>query len=111
MGFFSFGLFIYLFLRRFFLIFLATKYSVAANTALLTLQELSFSPSILNFFGITLFLLGTFYTLFIISIMREWKSKYVNLYNLTFYLTIYLLLSPLVLIHALYKIIKKDYSW
>jgi biofilm PGA synthesis N-glycosyltransferase PgaC len=104
-------LFAYLSTRSLLLAYLSTKYSFLANEAVSRLITLSFNPSILNFFGISLFLLGCFYTLFALMTMKELNLKNINLFNLIFFLTLYLMIYPLVMISALYKFARKKYSW
>lgn len=104
-------LFTYLILRRFLIVYFSTKYSVIANEAIPRLINLSFDVSVLNFFGISLFLLGSFYTLFALMTMKELKLKNINVFNLIFFLTFYLMIYPLIMISALYKFARKKYSW
>lgn len=109
LGLFGLLLFIYLFLRKFFVSYLSTKYSVYAGISVLRLQELSFAPSVINFFAISLFILGIWFTIFGLNIIREDKKH--NVFNLLFYLIIYLAAYPIVLVAALYKMVKRNYSW
>ncbi len=104
-------LFTYLFIRRILVTYLSTKYSVLANEAIPRLIDFSFNASVLNFFGIVLFLLGCAYTIFAIKSMKEFKLKDINIFNLIFFLTLYLMIYPLIMISALYKFAVKRYSW
>jgi cellulose synthase/poly-beta-1,6-N-acetylglucosamine synthase-like glycosyltransferase len=104
-------LFLYLVIRRFLVVYLSTKYSIIANETVTRLINLSFNPSVLNFFGISLFLLGCFYTLFALMTMKELNLKNINLFNLILFLTVYLMIYPLIMISALYKFARKKYSW
>jgi cellulose synthase/poly-beta-1,6-N-acetylglucosamine synthase-like glycosyltransferase len=104
-------LFTYLITRNLLLTYLSTKYSIIANEAVTRLISLSFNTSVLNFFGISLFLLGCFYTLFALMTMKELNLKNINLFNLIFFLTLYLMIYPLIMISALYKFARKKYSW
>jgi biofilm PGA synthesis N-glycosyltransferase PgaC len=104
-------LFTYLMTRSLLLTYLSTHYSIIANEAVTRLIDLSFNPTILNFFGISLFLLGSFYTLFALMTMKELNLKNINLFNLIFFLTLYLMIYPLIMISALYKFTRKKYSW
>ena len=110
-GLFGLGLFIYLLTRRVLVYYLSTKYSIYASTTILTLQDLTFSPSILNFFGAVLFLLGAFFTFYGLGVMRELKKKHTNIFNILFYMLIYLAIYPLIMITALYKLATGRYSW
>ncbi|HPD82073.1 MAG TPA: glycosyltransferase family 2 protein [Candidatus Pacearchaeota archaeon] len=104
-------LFTYLITRSLLLTYFSTHYSIVANEAVTRLISLSFNPTILNFFGISLFLLGCFYTLFALMTMKELNLKNINLFNLIFFLTLYLMIYPLVMISSLYKLAIKKYSW
>jgi len=104
-------LFTYLIIRNFLLVYLSTNYSILANEAVIRLADLSLNTSILNFFGISLFLLGSFYTIFALMTMKELSLKNINLFNLIFFLTLYLMIYPLIMINSLYKLSIGKYSW
>jgi len=104
-------LFAYLAIRRALVLFLSTKYSFIANETVTRLVDLSFNPSILNFFGISLFLLGCFYSLFALMTMKELHFKNINIFNLLFFLTLYLMIYPLIMIASMYKLAVGKYSW
>ena len=110
-GLFGLGMFIYLMSKRAIVSYLSTKYSVYASTAILTIQDLSFSPSILNFFGISLFILGAAFTLFGLSIMKQKDLRNDSFFNIGFYLLIYLAIYPFIMITGLYKYFRRTYSW
>lgn len=110
-GIFGLGIFGYLMIQRILSTYFTTTYSLGSDAAILTLQGLSFSPTILNFFGVVLFVLGVFYTLFGIATMRELKAEYIDFYSMITFLTAYLAVFPLNLTHALIKMARKNYSW
>ena len=110
-GLFGLGLFIYLIARRIFVFYLSTKYSVYASATIVRLQELTFSPSILNFFGVVLFILGLTFTILGLWIMKELKGGKRNVFNIIYYITIYLTVYPTIMVAALYKLIRGRYSW
>ncbi|MBI2632600.1 glycosyltransferase [Candidatus Pacearchaeota archaeon] len=109
-GLFGLGLFIYLLLRRIAISYLSTKYSIYASTAVVRLQDLSFTPSVLNFFGITLFFLGLGFTFLVLNTFSERRVRR-GLINILFYSTIYLTLYPVIMVSALYKLARRKYSW
>jgi biofilm PGA synthesis N-glycosyltransferase PgaC len=109
LGVFGFGLFLYLIGRRFITSYIFAHYSFYAHSSLLYLQDLSFSLSVLNFFGGALFILGTAFTLFSLRMMKD--SKNTRIFNVMFYIIIYLAFYPLVLIAALYKMARGNYTW
>ncbi len=111
LGLFGLGIFVYLFARNFLVSFLTTRYSIYGETALLSLQELSFSPSVLNFFGAVLLLFGLIFSFFGLFVMRDLKLGKDKVFNILFYMIVYLTLLPLIQVWALYKIARGRYSW
>ncbi len=105
------GLFIYLFSRRFFLSYLSTKLSIYAGTDVVRLSELNFNPSVLNYFGISIFILGSLFTFFGLSVMNEKEIRNKHPFILMFYFIFYLSLYPLILITSMYKLARGNYSW
>lgn len=104
-------IFFYLFISRFVSRFLFTKYSIVAGTPIVTLSEFYFTPSILNYLGIVLFLFGFIYILLILSILNEKILKKENILNIPFYLTIYLILYPFIMVNAIYHTIRGKRIW
>ena len=111
LGLIGLGLFIYLLLRKIFVSYLSTSYSIATNTAILRLQDLSFTPSVLNFFGVILFFLGLWFTLFNLSVMKQYHTHKPKIFNIFFYLLVYLTIYPLIMITGLAKLVTRRYSW
>ncbi len=91
---------------------LYTKYTVQARTEWLRLDELYVTPTVLNIFGISLFIAGFFFTVFALRFMKEYESlKKRNLFALLFYLIIYLAIYPFILVISLISLISGKYSW
>lgn len=111
LGVFGLGLFIYLWSRRLIISYLSTKYSIYASSAIVRLNDLSFTPSILNFFGAALFFLGIGFTYLGLIIMKEKEIPNKKFFNIMFYMIIYLSIHPIILIRGLYKLIRGKYSW
>lgn len=92
--------------------FLVAKYSVAAQVALITMEDMNLSPSILFFFGIFLFTIGFAYT---ITAMSQSKEKGLitgyHLRDIFIYSFFYLLMYPPLLIVAFYKYIRGYNEW
>ncbi|MBM3233707.1 glycosyltransferase family 2 protein [Candidatus Pacearchaeota archaeon] len=86
--------------------FLFVDYTARAGTHLLALEEINLTPTILNFFGIVLFLLGLFFTLAGLGVMGEKRGGIRNIFNLLFYMIIYLTVYPSIMIFAIGKILK-----
>ncbi|MSS74562.1 glycosyltransferase [Candidatus Pacearchaeota archaeon] len=111
LGLFGLGIFIYLFAKRIIIKYLATKYAISGGATLLRFQDLSIHPTVLNFFGIALFLWGFIFTLIGLGIMNMRKSPEAKILNILFYLLIYLAIYPFIMITALYKYLRGNYSW
>jgi len=111
LGIFGLGVFSYLFVRRFIISYLITKYSLYANATLIRMQDVSFSPSILNFLGIIMFIMGLGFTLFYLFTMRKDVIKKHNVFNILFYLIVYLSVYPFIMITGLVKLATGRYSW
>lgn len=111
LGVFGLGLFVYLWTRRLLISYISTKYSLYASSTILRLDDLTFSPSILNFFGAALFFLGLAFTYFGLSIMKEKELENNNIFNILFYIIIYLTIYPFIMITSVYKLSRGKYSW
>ncbi len=91
--------------------FLITKYSIGAQTAILSLREINLTPNILIFFGVSILLLSLSFTLLALFSVRGKGFKRTKIFNLLTYSFIYLLASPLILIASIFKYLKKKKSW
>ena len=93
--------------------YLATTYSVNAQAAIISMNDITFSPSVLFFFGMTLLTLGIFFNLNALAHSRKEHEhfKRENIFDLIIYMFVYLLLYPIILVASIYKFLKKDYSW
>ena len=111
LGVFGLGIFSYLWSRRLLTSYLSTRYSFYADTSILRLEDLTFAPSILNFFGVILFILGLSFTYLGLGIMKEETLKHKNIFNIMFYILIYLAVYPTIMITSLYKVARRKYSW
>ena len=111
LGIIGLGLFLYLLLRRILVSYLSTQYSVYASTTIFYFEELTFAPSVLNFFGAVLFILGLVFTIIALTVMSAREIRNKNVFNLMFYLIVYLSIYPFIMITALYKLIRGKYSW
>jgi len=96
----------YLFVR-----FLVTKYSVAAQVALISTEDISLNPSILFFFGMVLFVLGFVYTLIAMAYSKEKDFPRHPLRDIFIYSFFYLLMYPPLLIYSFYKYLRGKQTW
>ncbi len=111
LGLLGLSLFAYLSVSRLIKQYFLMKFSFIANTALVKMNSFYFTPSVLNYFGIVLFVLGTIFTLFVLFIMKEDALKKRNFFKILIYLTLYLMVYPFIMISAIYKLIRKDMRW
>src|SRR3989338_4822409 len=111
LGLFGLGLFIYLMAKRIFIKFLVTKYAIYGGTTLLRFQDLNIQPTVLNFFGLILFVCAFIFVLIGLSIMNMRGKKETNIFNIIYYLIVYLSMYPFIMITALYKYFSGKYTW
>lgn len=105
------GIFVYLGLAKIVKEYLMIKLSFIANTAIITLDQFYFTPTVLNYLGFVLFFIGLAYTLIILYLMKEdiWRKK--NIINILFFMIVYLAVYPFITLSAIFKLVKKDLSW
>ncbi|MEK6871902.1 MAG: glycosyltransferase family 2 protein, partial [Nanoarchaeota archaeon] len=111
LGLFGLAIFLYVATRNILAKFLFTRYSIEAGTPLLTVDSLYITPSFLNYLGIILFFAGLFYILLILSILNEKIMQRENILNIPFYLILYLILYPFIMIDALWHYYKGKKVW
>jgi len=111
LGVFGLSLFIYKISIRILSSYLSTKYSMAAQTAVFVLEDISFNPSVLNFLGIILFILGLAFVFFALRLVNKHIKEKESFFSVIFYLLVYIVLRPIVLIVSLYKFLRGKYSW
>ncbi|MFH1585579.1 MAG: glycosyltransferase [archaeon] len=104
------GILGYRFGRYFIVQYLSAKYSIAAETAILSLNEINLAPNILFFFGIILLVMGISYNLLALSYSREKEYKH-KIWDYVFYTLIYLLFYPIILITSLIRYFRGNYQW
>jgi cellulose synthase/poly-beta-1,6-N-acetylglucosamine synthase-like glycosyltransferase len=105
------SIFFYLTIKKIYSKFLLTKYSIIADTPLLTLEEFFITPSILNYLGIIIFLLGLLYILLIMVVLKEKILKRENILNIPFYLIFYLILYPFIMLNAIWHFARNKKIW
>ena len=111
LGIFGAGILIYRGARRLLVHYLATKYSLAAQTAVLTLREINLAPNILIFFGTAFIIMSLFYTILALSYLKDKEFKKMGLFSVLMYSFVYVLAYPFILIASVYKYLKKKRSW
>lgn len=110
-GLFGIGIFGYRIARIITLKYLSASYSVKAQTAVISLSDINLTISALIFFGLAVFFLSLFYTIFALSNIKEEKYKKENWFSVGFYMLFYLLFYPIILIISSYKFLKGDLRW
>lgn len=111
LGLFGLGLFVYLISKRLLIGYLSTAYSLQGNAALLQLQDLTFTPSLLNYFGGILFIASAIFTITGLGVMEQPRLGKGNIFNILFYMLIYLAIYPIIMITALTKLLTGNYEW
>jgi len=111
LGILGIGILIYRGFRRITIHYLITKYSIGAQTAVLTLREINLTPSVLLFFGVSILLLSLLFTILALSYSKEKEFKKVGIFNILIYSFIYLLAYPIILITSIFKYMKKERAW
>jgi cellulose synthase/poly-beta-1,6-N-acetylglucosamine synthase-like glycosyltransferase len=103
-------IFSYVSVKRIISYYLTMKYSVSIEAPILTLDRLYFSPSVLNYFGIVLFVLFLLFNLYVLAVIKD-NVKKQSFFNLLFYMTIYLLVYPITLIEAIRHLLEGKKIW
>lgn len=111
LGMIGLAVFFYLLIRGILKRYLFTNYAFEAGTSLLTLQDLNITPSFLNYLGVILFVLGAIFTFIVLYIMKENIIKKQNIFNIMFYMIVYLTVYPFIMISAIYNFIRKKNIW
>lgn len=108
------GLFflVYRFTKYIMMKFLVAKYSVSAQVALISMEELSLNPSILFIFGMVLFTLVFVYTFIALTYSKE-KGLFIGhpIHDIFIYSFFYLLMYPPLLIVSFYKYLRGYNTW
>jgi cellulose synthase/poly-beta-1,6-N-acetylglucosamine synthase-like glycosyltransferase len=92
--------------------FLMLTYSLPMDLPLLTVDSLFITPSFLDYLGIVLFVIGTIFTLFSLSMMKRGAMlKKQNIFDFLFFSVIYLSVYPFITISAVYNYFKGNNKW
>ncbi len=110
-GLFGFGIFIYLLFKKFILTYLKTTYIIGSNLPLVTMEDISFNITVLNFFGIVMFFLSLAFLLFGLRVMRRKERIKQNVFNMMFYMFIYAMIHPPMLVAAMWRLVRGKKRW
>jgi len=111
LGVFGLGIFFYRIFRRILFSYLSAKYSLAAQTAIIAANDINLNPSVLNFLGIILFVLGLAFIFYALRHINSQIHEKESFFSVIFYSLVYILLRPLVLVISLGKFLTGKYSW
>jgi biofilm PGA synthesis N-glycosyltransferase PgaC len=109
LGLIGMGIFIYLFSKGLMSKFFFTQYALIANTSVIDFGF--FTPSILTYFGLVLFVISFLFSWLTLYLMETDLFSGKKFWEFVFYLVVYLMLYPFVLITATFKFIKRDMTW
>lgn len=111
LGLLGLSIFFYLLTRRIISNFLRTRYSIITETPILTAEEIFITPSVLNYLGIVLFFFGLTLLLIIFIVLKEKILKKENMFNIPFYMIIYMAFYPFIMLAAIWHVIKGKRVW
>jgi len=111
LGLLGLSIFFYLVTRRLISNFLRTRYSIIAETPLLTLEDFYVTPTILNYLGVALFVLGLIFLFLVFAILKEKILKKENILNIPFYMIVYIAFYPFIMLTAIVHAIRGKRVW
>lgn len=108
-----FGLFVlvYRFARDFILKLFSTTYSIQTQTALFRFEDINLTPNVLVFFGLIIFFLSLWFSFVALLNVKEDNYKKENFIIVGFYMIFYVLVYPIILISAGYKLLIGRKKW
>lgn len=111
LGLLGLSIFTYLVIVRFTKQYLMLRFAFLANTASVTLEQFYFTPSVLNYLGIVLFIFGTIFTLLILYALKDIELKKQSFFNILFYMIIYVAVYPFIMINSISDLVRKKAKW
>jgi biofilm PGA synthesis N-glycosyltransferase PgaC len=105
------GIFFYLLLGRLFNQAEILLYKMNANVNVISIADFNITPTLLNYFGIVLFLLFLLFTFLVLIGMKDKFLKNENLFEVIFYMTLYLIVYPFMIIWSIYKWSRGEFRW
>ncbi|MEM0465851.1 MAG: glycosyltransferase [Candidatus Pacearchaeota archaeon] len=105
------GIFFYLFTTNLASKLLYAKYSITTHTPVVTLNEFYITPSFLNYLGLTLFLFEFIFLLVVLSILKEKIFVKEKLLTIPFYLLVYLVTYPLIMVDSVWNYFLGKRKW
>ncbi len=91
--------------------YLLVNYSLPAGVPILTIDSFFITPNFLDYIGIILFIVGTIFTLFSLSMMKGTVFKKDNIFYILFFSIVYLSIYPFIAISGVYNYFKGGNKW
>lgn len=104
-------LFVFLMFRRLIKEYFSFYTSYLTDTNLFRINELYLIPNVFTFFGIFLFLIFLIYTIIGLKMIHKEKLSIGNKINILIYLLFYVTLTPILLIHSVYRMLIGKLQW
>ena len=102
----------YLLLKSAITSLLITRYSLSTNSTVISLTDINLYPSVIIFYFVILLTLSITYSMYILKRTKyDEKVTWRKIFNLLFYILLYLTLYPLVWFPSIYRYIRKDNRW
>ena len=109
LSFIGFFVFFVVFLRKFFVNYIFFYQSFLNSSKIFRIEALNLSPSVFTFFGILLSII--FMVFCFIGLRTVDKTRLESKKDILIYLMVYVILTPLILIHSVYRIIIGKIQW
>jgi len=112
-GVFGIAIILYRVVRAVLLNFLSASLSIKAQTAVLAVHDINLVPNVLLFMGLVVFFFSLAYTLIAFFSIKEDRSKFKRpgIFPITFYIFLYLLVYPIILIVSAFKLMVGKKKW
>jgi cellulose synthase/poly-beta-1,6-N-acetylglucosamine synthase-like glycosyltransferase len=91
--------------------YISTTYSIKAETAILTLRDINLTPNVLIFFGAITIIFSAYMIWIAIINIKEEEFKKQGLFAILFYMFIYVMFYPIILIISAYKFLRNKGNW
>ncbi len=105
------GIFLYLFLSKIIQRISIALYKINSSIPIIESVDLNITPSVLNYFGIVLFVMFLVFTIFVLYTMKESLFKKEKLWEIVVYMTLYLIIYPFMIIKSVYNWAKGGTRW
>jgi cellulose synthase/poly-beta-1,6-N-acetylglucosamine synthase-like glycosyltransferase len=111
LGLLGLGVFFYLAITKIISSSMLLGYSIPTGVPLLTINSLFITPSFLDYLGIILFVVGTIFTLFSLSLMKGAVLQKRSAFDILFFSIVYLSIYPFITLSSVYNYFKGGNKW